>query len=76
MKRTTIKQMKETGWYDFVQWAIKEGYRVQNLDSTILSWNNRLATLRLCNAINEDMFNSVYIGPRKICGLSKQVSNK
>lgn len=31
MKHTTIKQMKDTGWYEFVQWAIRDGIKPETL---------------------------------------------
>jgi hypothetical protein len=79
MKRTTIKHMKATGWYDFVQWAIWAGYRPEQISNNHLElWRAHLSVLALCSNIEKDLFKSVSDLDKNIMmnGLRKQLSKE
>ncbi len=76
MKRTTIKQMKDTGWYEFVRWAIKEGISPLEINShTLTCWYSHKIKLSLAAKIEKDMF-SYSDSNFHMVGLSKQVKNE
>lgn len=78
MKRVTIKQMQESGWYEFVQWAIKEGLTTKQLNNyTLCSWASYKAMQLLLIKVERDMYSSDTVDfGLKYDGIKKQIKSK
>lgn len=59
-KRLTVKQIKDSGWYEFVRWAINEGYTPNDLADDIVLTDMRVhvGVKKLLSNLANDLYNS------------------
>lgn len=57
-KRPTIKQLKASGWYEFIQMVEAQGFTPRNMVSYkfVEFLNNRIAAFKLIADMEADMF--------------------
>lgn len=78
MKRLTHKQLEESGWAQFVSWAVQNNLKPDDIltHKVEVAWRTKTSTERILKTLEHDVFSGRTRKPMKMVGLSKQLTGK